>query len=279
MQKAIDSSIVVRHLYKRFGSFTAVDNLSFSVPRGSVFGLLGANGAGKSTTIRILCGLLEPSAGEAWVDGLDVNTQSEEVKKRIGYMSQKFSLYQDLTVKENLEFFGGVYGLARDLLELRIGWAIQTSGLAGSETVLAGELSKGYKQRLALVCALLHDPAIVVLDEPTSGVDPLSRRRFWDLILSIAGEGKTVLVTTHYLEEAEYCNGILLMHQGKKIAEGGPMELKGQFFPERMARGSGVEEGTTGTTFPTPSFEATPNPPTLEEVFIEALQRSRGGKE
>ncbi|GAB4221618.1 MAG: hypothetical protein Kow009_11960 [Spirochaetales bacterium] len=276
MPKNDDFGILVHRLHKRFGTFTAVDDLSFSVPRGSVFGLLGANGAGKSTTIRILCGLLAPSSGQAWVDGLDVNTRSEEVKNRIGYMSQKFSLYQDLTVKENLEFFGGVYGLRDRASRERTRWAIRTASLEGRENVLAGTLSKGYRQRLALVCALLHDPAIVVLDEPTSGVDPISRRRFWDLILSISGEGKTVLVTTHYLEEAEYCNSIVLMHQGKKIAEGSPMELKRRFFPDRFTHQNGT--AGTGDAMATGSGEPL-SPPTLEEVFIEALAPVRGGNE
>ncbi len=281
MPKKGDGGIEVRHLYRRFGSFTAVEDLSFSVPKGVVYGLLGANGAGKSTTIRILCGLLEPSRGEAWVDGLDVNTESEEVKKRIGYMSQKFSLYQDLTVKENLEFFGGVYGLSNDQLEDRILWAIQTAGLGGKETVLTSELSKGYKQRLALVCALLHDPSIVVLDEPTSGVDPLSRRKFWDLILFLASEGKTVLVTTHYLEEAEHCNSILLMHQGKKIAEGSPVALKRQFFPERFAKGhvnvAHYARELIGSTEQV-AEGAAEEVPSLDEVFIAALERASGRK-
>lgn len=287
MLKKDEAGIEVRHLYRRFGAFTAVQDVSFSVPRGSVYGLLGANGAGKSTTIRILCGLLEPTSGEAWVDGLDVNTQSEEVKKRIGYMSQRFSLYQDLTVQENLEFFGGVYSLRGKTLKGRTRWALQTAGLVGMETVLTSELSKGYKQRLALVCALLHDPAIVVLDEPTSGVDPLSRRRFWDLILSISSEGKTVLVTTHYLEEAEYCNRILLMHQGKKIAEGSPLELKQQFFPERVLGGDAYREdgslhgnGAFHEKDELPSSGNTEiSPPTLEEVFIAALEKDSGKKE
>ncbi|MCX7788706.1 MAG: ABC transporter ATP-binding protein [Spirochaetes bacterium] len=275
-----EAGIEVRHLHKRFGAFTAVENVSFSVPKGSVFGLLGANGAGKSTTIRILCGLLKPTSGEAWVDGLDVNTQSEEVKKRIGYMSQKFSLYQDLTIKENLEFFGGVYGLSNARLVDRMRWAIQIAGLGGKETVLTAELSKGYKQRLALVCALLHDPAIVILDEPTSGVDPLSRRRFWDLILSIASEGKTVLVTTHYLEEAEYCNSILLMHQGKKVAEGSPLELKRKFFPERFIREGAsaipIEQSVQAPSSGRGGEKEVASPPTLEEVFIAALEGARG---
>jgi len=221
-------AIQVRSLTKRFGSFVAVDSVSFNVPAGSIFGLLGANGAGKSTTIRMLCGLLAPSAGSAAVDGVDIGRSPEAVKRRIGYMSQRFSLYEDLTVEENIRFFGGVYGLERPVLEARLRETLEMAGLDGKGRVLTRELSGGWKQRLALGCALLHGPRIVFLDEPTGGADPLSRRSFWDIINDLSSRGTTVLVTTHYLDEAEYCNDIVLMHGGNVVAQGSPRELKRQ---------------------------------------------------
>ncbi len=213
-------------LSKRFGPFVAVDAVSFEVPVGSIFGLLGANGAGKSTTIRMLCGLLSSSSGTAVVGGEDVNSNPEGVKRRIGYMSQRFSLYDDLTVEENIRFFGGVYGLSREELSSRLRETVQTAGLEGNERRLARELSSGWKQRLALGCALLHRPRIVFLDEPTGGTDPISRRAFWDIINDLSIAGTTVLVTTHYLDEAEYCNNLVLMHVGKIVAQGSPGALK-----------------------------------------------------
>jgi ABC-2 type transport system ATP-binding protein len=215
-------------LTKRFGSFVAVDGVSFEVTAGSIFGLLGANGAGKSTTIRMLCGLLAPSGGRAEVSGEDVERNPEGVKRRIGYMSQRFSLYDDLTVAENIRFFGGVYGLSREELAARLTETVQMAGLEGNETRLARELSGGWKQRLALGCALLHRPGVVFLDEPTGGTDPLSRRVFWDIINDLSSAGTTVLVTTHYLDEAEYCNDLVLMHGGAIVARGSPGELKQQ---------------------------------------------------
>ncbi len=221
-----DNAIEVRGLTKMFGDFTAVNDVTFNVPRGQIYGFLGANGSGKTTTIRMLCGLLAPTSGTAVVAGYDINTQSEEIKKNIGYMSQKFSLYNDLTVRENITFFGGVYGLSAPRLRERLSWAVDLAGLTGREDSLTGDLSGGWKQRLALTCAVLHEPRIVFLDEPTSGVDPIARRRFWELIQSLSDAGVTVLVTTHYLDEAEYCNTILLIHAGTLIASGGPSELK-----------------------------------------------------
>jgi len=222
------SALAIRadRLSKRFGSFVAVDAVSFDVPAGSIFGLLGANGAGKSTTIRMLCGLLSSSSGTAMVGGEDVNANPEGVKRRIGYMSQRFSLYDDLTVEENIRFFGGVYGLSREDLSTRLRETVRTAGLEGNEARLARELSSGWKQRLALGCALLHRPGIVFLDEPTGGTDPISRRAFWDIINDMSIAGTTVLVTTHYLDEAEYCNDLVLMHGGKIIAQGSPGALK-----------------------------------------------------
>jgi ABC-2 type transport system ATP-binding protein len=224
------NTIEVEGLTKRFGHFTAVDNVTFSVARGEILGFLGANGAGKTTIIRMLCGLLSPSSGRAMVGGFDVVRQSEQVKCNIGYMSQKFSLYPDLTVVENLTFFGGVYGIPTPKLRERIGWALEMAGLRGREKSLTAELSGGWRQRLALGCAILHEPKIVFLDEPTSGVDPVSRRSFWELIDRLAEAGTTVFVTTHYLDEAEYCNQVMLIHAGRLIAGGSPNELKSRTF-------------------------------------------------
>ena len=221
-----DHAIEVIHLTKRFGKFTAVDDVSFTVRRGEIFGFLGANGAGKSTTIRMLCGLLPPTEGTARVAGFDIRTQPEEVKRSIGYMSQRFSLYDDLTVEQNIRFYGGIYGLAPDAIERRKEWVVAMADLRGRERSLTGTLSGGWKQRLALGCAILHEPGIVFLDEPTGGVDPVSRRNFWELINTLSGEGITVLVTTHFLDEAEYCNHIILINAGRLIASGSPSELK-----------------------------------------------------
>ncbi len=213
-------------LTKRFGTFTAVDDISFTVQRGEIFGFLGANGAGKSTTIRMLCGLLQPTAGTARVGGFDINSQTDSVKLNIGYMSQRFSLYDDLTVEQNIRFYGGVYGLRGSRLESRMAWALSMADLKGREKSLTRTLPGGWKQRLALGCAILHEPTIVFLDEPTGGVDPISRRNFWELINQLSAEGITVLVTTHFLDEAEYCNTIILINAGKLIARGSPLELK-----------------------------------------------------
>lgn len=223
-----DYAIEVRGLTKRFGSFTAVDDVSFAVRSGEVFGFLGANGAGKSTTIRMMCGLLLPTSGTALVGGFDVNTQTEQVKLHIGYMSQRFSLYDDLTVEQNIRFYSGVYGLRGKRLNDRMSWVLTMADLKGQENRLTRTLSGGWKRRLALGCAILHEPRIVFLDEPTGGVDPLSRRKFWELIHRLSSEGTTVIVTTHFLDEAEYCNDIILIDTGKLIANGSPMELKTQ---------------------------------------------------
>lgn len=225
-----DLSIQAHSLTKRFGSFTAVDDVSFSVAKGEIFGFLGANGSGKSTTIRMLTGLLQSTSGTATVAGYDINTAPEQVKRRIGYMSQKFSLYGDLTVAENIRFWGGIYGLSDAKIAERRAWAIHTAGLEGRESSLPSALPGGFKQRLALACAMLHEPEIVFLDEPTGGVDPIMRRRFWDLIRQLAEAGTTVFVTTHYLDEAEYCNRLMLIHAGRIIAGGSPQELKTQYI-------------------------------------------------
>ena len=223
-----DVTVAAWNLTRRFGSFTAVDDVSLAVHAGEIFGFLGSNGAGKSTTIRMLCALLAPTSGRAEVAGFDVARKPEQVKRNIGYMSQRFSLYLDLTVLENLRFFGGVYGLKRKELNRQVEWALDMAELRGNEDVLAQELSGGYRQRLALGCALLHEPPVVFLDEPTGGVDPVARRRFWDQIYRLSAEGKTVFVTTHFMDEAEHCHRIALMDEGRVVAEGSPAQLKNQ---------------------------------------------------
>jgi drug efflux transport system ATP-binding protein len=225
-EEEMGAAIEVQNLTRRFGKFTAVDHISFQVEKGKIFGFLGANGAGKSTTIRMLCGLLAPTDGTAMVGGYNIVTETEDVKHSIGYMSQRFSLYEDLTVEENIKFFGGVYGLAESRLRQRMDWIVDMAGLQGRQKSLTKTLSGGWKQRLALGCAILHEPQIVFLDEPTSGVDPISRRKFWDLINQLSESGVTLLVTTHYLDEAEYCNDILLINGGRLIATGSPKQLK-----------------------------------------------------
>jgi ABC-2 type transport system ATP-binding protein len=217
---------VVENLVKRFGDFVAVDRLSLTVRKGEVFGFLGPNGAGKSTTIRMLCGLLKPTSGHAMVAGFDVARQPEAVRQNIGYMSQKFSLYNDLKVIENLRLFAGLYSVPSKDLQARIEWALSMANLKGQENLITATLPGGWKQRLALGCAVLHRPPIIFLDEPTSGVDPISRRQFWDLIHQMAEQGVTVFVTTHYMEEAEYCNRLALIFRGKMVALGSPSELK-----------------------------------------------------
>jgi len=219
-------SVVVQDLVKRFGDFCAVDHISFKARTGEIFGFLGPNGAGKSTTIRMLCGLLHPTSGSASVAGIDVAKQPERVRQNIGYMSQKFSLYNDLTVEENIRFFGGMYQVPDSEIGERLQWAVRMAGLEGREHTLTSTLAVGWKQRLALGCAVLHKPAVLFLDEPTSGVDPISRRKFWELIHEMAATGVTVFVTTHYMDEAEYCNRLVLIYRGKIVASGSPAELK-----------------------------------------------------
>lgn len=220
------SPVLVRDLVKRFGDFVAVDRINLEARKGEVVGFLGPNGAGKSTTIRMLCGLLRPTAGQALVAGYDVAREPERVRQRIGYMSQKFSLYNDLRVIENIHFFSSMYDVPASVLKERESWVLDMAGLTGRESTLTGSLPSGWKQRLALGCAVLHRPPILFLDEPTSGVDPISRRQFWELIHSMAAEGVTVLVTTHYMDEAEYCNRLVLIFQGRIVASGSPTELK-----------------------------------------------------
>ncbi|MBL8216261.1 MAG: ABC transporter ATP-binding protein [Bryobacterales bacterium] len=244
-----ETAVRIEHLTKRFGAFTAASDVTLDVAQGEIFGFLGPNGAGKSTTIRILCGLLAPTSGRAVVSGFDVAKEPEKVKASIGYMSQKFSLYDDLTVEENLEFFAGVYGVPADRRAARMQYALDMAELADERTRLTRLLAGGWKQRLALGCAILHEPPVIFLDEPTSGVDPVARRAFWDLINDLSHQGKTVFVTTHYMEEAEYCNRIALMYKGKVIALGTPAALREQLRSDELPE------------------------PTMEDVFVRYIEQ------
>jgi len=248
-------AVVVENLEKRFGGFVAVDRITFQVSRGEIFGFLGPNGAGKSTTIRMLCGILKPTAGRGTVAGFDIRTQPEQIKANIGYMSQKFSLYQDLTVEENIDFYSGIYRIPPEKKRQRKEWVIEMSGLAEHRRSLTSILSGGWRQRLALGCAILHEPPIIFLDEPTSGVDPISRRQFWDLIYDLSGKGVTIFVTTHYMDEAEYCNRLGLIYRGELIALGTPHALKAE-----MA-------GPDGTL------------PSLENVFVARIEARDGAEQ
>ena len=241
--------IDVQGLTRTFGDFVAVDGISFDVTRGEVFGFLGANGAGKSTTIRMLCGLLTPSAGRGRVLGCDIMRESERIKPEVGYMSQKFSLYPDLTVEENLLFFGGIYRVPSETLHSRMAWAIEMAGLVGRERSLTAELALGFKQRLALGAALLHEPKLLFLDEPTAGVAPMARRSFWALIHELSTSGTTVFVTSHYMDEVEQCDRIALMTEGRIAALDTPAALKRD---PRVQRGASVE-------------------PSLEDVFVAII--------
>lgn len=243
----LEHAVEIRGLVKRFGDFTAVDRVSLTVAKGEIFGFLGPNGAGKSTTIRILCGLLAPTEGTASVHGFDVAREPEQVKRSIGYMSQRFSLYDDLTVEENLNFFCGIYGVPKDRREERKRYALEMAGLTGKLDTMTRLLAGGWKQRLALGTAILHDPPVLFLDEPTSGVDPIARRAFWDLIDRLSQAGRTIFVTTHYMDEAEYCHRVALLYKGKAVEMDSPRALK-----QRM----GVRN--------------------MEEVFISAIEREEG---
>ncbi len=223
-------SIEVNKLRKEFGNFTAVNDISFNVKKGEIFGFLGANGAGKTTTIKMMCGILAPTSGDAIIGSYSIVKNPNEVKLNIGYMSQRFSLYNDLTVGENINFFGGVYGLSGKELEKRKAWVLEIANLKNEANILTGSLPGGVKQRLALGTSVIHKPQILFLDEPTSGVDPISRRAFWELIQSLSQENVTVLVTTHYLEEAEYCNDIILIDSGEIIATGSSQEMKNKYL-------------------------------------------------
>ena len=224
-------AVTVENLEKRFGTFQAVDKVSFQVKRGEIFGFLGPNGAGKSTTIRMLCGIVTPTAGKASVLGFDVFNDAEKIKANIGYMSQKFSLYEDLTVEENIDFYSGIYQVPQAVKMERKEWVIAMSGLEEHRNSLTSVLAAGWLQRLALGCALLHNPSVIFLDEPTSGVDPISRRNFWSLIYELAGKGVTVFVTTHYMDEAEYCDRLAMIYRGELVAMGTPEEMKSRYMP------------------------------------------------
>jgi ABC-2 type transport system ATP-binding protein len=303
-----EKAIVVKNLSRHFGDFKAVDDISFEVHRGEIFGFLGPNGAGKSTTIRMLNGLLLPTSGEGSVGGFDIIRENEQIKSHIGYMSQRFSLYEDLTAEENLDFFGGVYGLPASQLQERITQVLTEVALQERRHELTRNLPLGLKQRLALASAIIHHPSILFLDEATSGVDPISRRNFWDLIYAMAEEGRTILVTTHYMEEAEFCDRLMLIYQGRIIAQGTPSELKGEVkeailavFPddldgalhlikqlpqvaEAAVFGNGLHVATLHPAEAEPAIKETLTagqiaferiervPPSLEDAFISLVQ-------
>jgi len=254
------SAVDVKELVKRFGPFVAVDNITFQVSRGEIFGFLGPNGAGKSTTIRILCGLLAPTSGKASVHGYDVAGEPEEIRRNIGYMSQKFSLYDDLTVEENIEFFSGIYGVPQERRAERTAYVLRMAGLDARRGEMTRLLSGGWKQRLALGCAILHEPAILFLDEPTSGVDPIARRDFWDLIHQLSEAGHTVFVSTHYMDEAEYCHRLALMYRGRIIALGTPQELKERLQGQTLLR--------LETPSPLDTMKALEGAPGVSEVAV-----------
>ena len=254
------AAIDVRDLTRRFGAFTAVDRLTFDVQPGEIFGFLGANGAGKSTTIRMLCGLLRPSSGTAIIDGIDVARNPEAVKRRIGYMSQRFSLYEPLTIDQNIRFYGGIYGLRGAEFDARRDFVLEMAGLKGREDTRTRDLAGGWRQRLALGCAILHQPRIVFLDEPTGGVDPLSRRQFWDLIGALSRGGTTVLVTTHYLDEAEHCHRIAIIHAGRLAALGSAAALKERFASRPIVEIQAAE--------PVATMEALERSPDVEKTSL-----------
>ena len=241
-----DYAISVKQLTKRFGSFTAVNEITFDVKRGEIFGFLGANGAGKTTAMRMLCGLSFPTSGEATIAGFDLFRDAEKIKKSIGYMSQKFSLYEDLTIRENIRFYGGIYGLTDQQIKSKTEFMVDKLHLVGQVNNLVKSLPLGWKQKLSFSVAMLHQPQIVFLDEPTGGVDPVTRREFWTMIYEVAHEGTTVFVTTHYMDEAEYCDRVSIMVDGRVEALDTPMELKRQF-----------------------------NAPSMEEVFVQLARKAK----
>jgi len=256
----MNNAIEVRNLTRRFGDFVAVNDISFDVRAGEIFGFLGSNGAGKSTTIRMLCGLLRPTSGTAIVGGIDVTRDPEGVKRRIGYMSQRFSLYEKLTVDQNITFFAGIYGLSKERFDARRAFVLDMAGLRGRENTLTGDLSAGWRQRLALGCAILHEPPIVFLDEPTGGVDPLSRRQFWRLIDDLSRAGVAVLVTTHYLDQAEHCHRIAIIQAGRLAAHGTVKELKSIFASRPILEVRAVE--------PVAAMRALDDMPEVEKTSI-----------
>ena len=308
--EVVDTMVSATGLTKVFGEFTAVDHVSFEVAPGEIFGFLGSNGAGKTTVIRMLCGLLTPTDGRGTVAGFDISTQAARIKTRIGYMSQKFSLYADLTVDENLRFWAGTHRVWGKQFDERRGWALEMTGLGSRHTALVADLPGGFRQRLALSCALLHRPPVVFLDEPTGGVDPEARRRFWDIIDDLSAEGVTIFVTTHYMDEAERCHRVALMHAGKLLALDTIVELKKVFPPgsvlevecadaaralETLERLPGVVDAALfgdhlHAVVASPDVAATieqrldsnsfapvgvrPVPPSLEDVFIRSIREA-----
>ncbi|MEJ2677636.1 MAG: ABC transporter ATP-binding protein [Gemmatimonadota bacterium] len=307
--------VVVQELTRRFGDFTAVDRVSFNVHEGEIFGFLGPNGAGKTTTIKMLTGLLRPTTGDGRVAGLDIRSEAGEIAQVIGYMSQRFSLYGDLTAAENIELFAGLYGVEGERYRARKAWVLQMAGLEGRDHLLTADLPLGWKQRLALGCAVIHEPPILFLDEPTSGVDPVARRAFWDLINELAEGGTTVLVTTHYMEEAEHCRRLALMNRGRLIALDSPSALRGSMSEplfqvttpdapravEALAKSpdvleaslfgravhvvmkeAGGAEASIGATLADAGVSVTSVeqiPPALEDVFVALIRREGGAVE
>lgn len=262
-EPAPDLAIHARGLTKRFGDFTAVDAIDLDVRRGEIFGFLGPNGSGKTTTIRMLCGVIAPSAGQASVLGFDIARQAEEIRRRIGYMSQRFSLFGDLTVDENLRFYAGVYGLTEDRSAARRACVIEMAGLAGRENELAANLSSGWKQRLALACATIHEPEMLFLDEPTAGVDPLARKRFWESLYVLADSGITLFVTTHHMDEAEHCPRVAFIYEGSIIADGTPGQLRSQFATEKAIDVDADDAARQLVR------------PTLDDVFVHIVTRQQ----
>ncbi len=283
-------AVSVQNLEKKFGDFTAVNRINFSVQKGEIFGFLGPNGAGKSTTIRMLCGIISPTSGSGQVGGYDIIKEQYKIKEHIGYMSQKFSLYNDLSVEENINFYSGIYKIPRNERKERFGAAIRTAGLEGMESRLTATLAGGWKQRLALGCALLHKPRILFLDEPTSGVDPLTRANFWGIIKQLASLGVTIFVTTHYMDEAENCNRMVLIYHGAIIAQGTPQEMKttgmknevleitlsnSQDWLERVSKIEGVKESALfGATIHTVVYDSSKAIPAIKEF----LERGKAGE-
>ena len=280
----VQSAVKVENLTRFFGDFTAVDHISLEVGKGEIFGFLGPNGAGKSTTIRMLCGLLMPSGGSGTVAGFDVVNQSEDIKQHIGYMSQKFSLYDDLTAEENINFFSGIYRVPANEREARKGRVLDMAGIADKRGAITKTLPAGFKQRLALGCAILHEPSILFLDEPTSGVDPISRRKFWALIYAMAKKGTTVFVTTHYMDEADYCDRLALIYRGKIIAKGTPNELRNTYMTRdvveiealplfqamQVLKKQGIETAVFGSALHATVTDAKTAIPRIEKGLLEA---------
>lgn len=311
-------AVTLQNLERRFGEFIAVNKISLQVSAGEIFGFLGPNGAGKSTTIRMLCGLLSPTSGTGTVAGYNIATQAEQIKRHIGYMSQRFSLYDDLTVEENIDFYSGIYTIPREKKRERKEWVLKLAHLEPHRSTRTGLLPGGWKQRLSLGCALLHEPPVLFLDEPTSGVDPISRRNFWDIIYQMAESGVTVFVTTHYMEEAEYCDRLAMIYRGELVAVGTPAELKQQYMRDQVLEvrcsapqdalalsasvegvrdvaifGANLHVVTADAGAVAPKLRAalesgaiavqaiTPIPPSLEDVFvsmIEARDRMEGAQ-